>query len=123
VVVGDVAPGPDEAAAARSTVAAFLAAEAASDRSADTLLATGADFVTQGIAVTNRPRLAAMAGRGEAGIEGIRTQVAGGMAWVVVIYRFRGQGETERGRGTFILERRPAGWRIRHVHSSWVEPW
>lgn len=122
VVIGEAALS-DETAAARAAVLAFVAAEAAGDPSADTLLATGADFIAQGIRITNRPRLAAMVGRGEAGLDEARTQVAGGMAWVVAIYRFRGRGEPERGRGTFVLERRPAGWRIKHVHSSWVERW
>ena len=124
VVVTELPSGPDEAGAARAVVTAFIAAEAGGDPSADTLLATGADFVMQGIAVTGRPRLAALAGRGEAAIEEGRTQVAGSVAWAVVTYRFTARAaEPERGRGTFVLERRPAGWRIRHVHTSWVERW
>jgi hypothetical protein len=46
------------------------------------------------------------------------------VAWLVVIYQFTKPGEQpERARGTFLLEKRTAGWRIRHVHTSWVERW
>ena len=124
VIMSEGGGGVSEVAAARATVAAFIAAEAAGDPSADTLLATGADFIAQGIAITNRPRLAAMLGRGEGAVEEARAQVSGSAAWVVVTYRFIKAGEEpERARGTFLLEKRTAGWRIRHVHTSWVERW
>jgi len=44
---------------------------------------------------------------------------------VVACNRWQGNGggEVTRGRATMILERRSAGWRIRHVHSSTVAPW
>ena len=114
-----------ETAQARDLAAAFLAAEARGDESADTLLAPGADFIMSGISVTRPPRLGAMLGRGTVTVEDLRTQLAGEFAWVVVVYRWTGNGDdaVERGRATMILERKSAGWRIRHVHSSSVAPW
>jgi hypothetical protein len=114
-----------EAAAARAVTETFIAAEARGDEAADTLLAPGADFINSGVLVTLRPRLAAVIGRGEGTVEGVRTQLAGELAWVVAVYRWRGGAEESvgLGRATVILERRTAGWRIRHVHSSAVAPW
>lgn len=114
-----------ETALARDVAAGFIIAEARGDESADTLLAPGADFISGGIPVTRRPRLAAVLGRGQATVEDQRTQLAGEFAWVVAAYRWKGDGgdDAERGRATMILERRGAGWRIRHVHSSTVAPW
>jgi len=114
-----------ETALVRDVATAFLAEEARGDESADTLLAPGADFIMSGIAVTRRPRLAGVLGRGEAAVEDLRTQLAGDFAWIVAVYHWTGNGDddVERGRATMILERRSAGWRIRHVHSSTVAPW
>lgn len=114
-----------EADAARAVAAAFIAAEARGDRSGDTLLATGADFIMGGIIVTNRPRLAALVGRGAAVVEDAVIGVSGAFAYVVAVYRFDSPTASlrDRARATFVLERRPAGWRIRHVHTSMVERW
>ncbi len=114
-----------EADAVRAVVAAFVAAEARGDQSADTLLATGADFIMGGIALTNRPRLAAMVGRGDGVVEEVRVGVAAAFAYAAVVYRFDSPTPSlrDRARGTFVLERRIAGWRIRHVHTSMVERW
>jgi hypothetical protein len=114
-----------DAAAARAVVAAFVAAEARGEAAADTLLASGADFVMGGIVITSRPRLAAFVGRGEAAVEDARVGVSGAFAYVVIVYRFDSPspGLRDRARGTFVLERRTAGWIIRHVHTSMVERW
>lgn len=114
-----------DAAAARALVAAFIAAEAALDAGADTMLSSGAEFVASGIAVASRPRLAGMTGPGLALVESGTTQLAGSFAWVVVVYRFesRTSALNDRGRATAVLEKQRAGWRIRHVHSSAVERW
>lgn len=114
-----------ETAAARDVVNSFVAAEARGDESADTLLAPDADFIATGIVRTSRPRLAGMTGRGEGSIEEARTDLAGSFAWVAVVYRWVGRtpDHAERARATFVLVRRLAGWRIRHVHSSMVERW
>ncbi len=115
----------DDAAQARDAAARFLALEARGDGAADSLLASGADFVVTGVRVTVRPRLAGLNGTGDAVIEEGRTGVAGTVAWVVVSYRFAATAPalSERARATFILEKQRAGWRIRHVHSSMVERW
>ncbi len=114
-----------EAAAARAVAETVITAEARGDEAADTLLAPGADFINGGIAVAERPRLAGVAGRGEAAVENLRTEVSGTLAWVVAAYRWTGAAGqiVQRGRATLVLERQAAGWRIRHVHSSAVPPW
>ena len=114
-----------EAAAVRAVVEAFITAEARGDEAADTLLVPGADFINSGIAVEARPRLAAVIGRGEATIEGLRTEVSGALAWAVAVYSWTGAAGriVQQGRATLVLERHEAGWRIRHVHSSAVPPW
>ncbi len=114
-----------ETVAARDVAGAFIAGEARGDEAVDTLLAPGADFIAGGIAVSVRPRLAGVAGRGDATIENLRTELSGELAWVVAVYRWSGQGGRLEGRGraTLILGRREAGWRIQHVHSSSVTPW
>ncbi len=111
--------------AARAVVAAFVAAEARRDGSADTLLAQDADFIMGGILVTSRPRLAALAGPGGAQLEETRVGVSGALAYVVAVYRFDSPTPSlsDRARGTFILEKHTAGWRIRHVHTSMVNRW
>ena len=126
VAARDTAPSmASEADAVRAAVAAFVAAEARGDQAADTLLATGADFIMGGIAITNRPRLAAMVGRGDGVVEEARVSVAAAFAYAAVVYRFDSPTPSlrDRARGTFVLERRLAGWRIRHVHTSMVERW
>jgi Domain of unknown function (DUF4440) len=114
-----------EAVQAREVAVAFVSEEGRGDAAADTLLAPDADFINSGVVVTARPRLAAVLGPGDAEVEDLRIQLAGGFAWVVAAYRWQGETDTdvERGRVTIILERRNAAWRIRHVHSSSVPPW
>jgi len=111
--------------AARAAVAAFVSAEAQGGRTADTLLAAGADFILTGVKVHARPRLAGLNGPGETTIEESECSLAGAFAWVVISYRFAGRTTDldERARATFVLEKQRAGWRIRHVHSSMVERW
>jgi len=115
----------DDAAAARSVAQAFLELEAQGDSSADSLLAPGADFLMTGVRVVSRPRVAGVNGPGQAFVEEASTGAAGAIAWVVFGYRFtaRTPALNERARGTFILEKQRAGWRIRHVHTSMVERW
>jgi SnoaL-like domain len=114
-----------EADRARDAAVAFIAAEAAGDTSADTLLLPGADFITNGVPASEPPRLAAVIGRGTAEVEDVRTQAAGALAWIVAVYGWTPEagGEPGHGRATIILERRPGGWKIRHVHSSSAPPW
>lgn len=114
-----------DAAAARAVAIAFLELEARGDTAADTLLAPGADFLMTGIRVTMRPRAAGINGPGLASADEVTTGTAGAFAWVVLSYRItaRTPALSERGRGTFILERQRDGWRIRHAHTSMVGRW
>lgn len=114
-----------DVAAVRATVAAFVTAEAGGDERADTLLARGTDFVVDGVALENRPRLAGVPGPGTGTVNDLQIQVAGDWAWAVAGYAWMGDDPegAERGMATFVLQRQPAGWRIRHVHSSHVARW
>ena len=115
----------EDVPAIRAAVTAFVVGEARLDEDVDTLLASGTDFVVDGVALERRPRLAGVPGPGTGSVGDLRFQVAGDYAWAVAGYRWVGEnpeGE-ERGMATFILQRHPAGWKIHHVHSSHVERW
>jgi hypothetical protein len=114
-----------DAASARDVVALFVAAEAAGNPAADTLLVPGADFLMTGVRVTTKPRLAGLNGPGQAAVDEANMGLAGNFAWVVVAYQFTGRTPdlAERARASFVLEKQRAGWRIRHVHSSMVARW
>ena len=123
-----VVVGPDpvlEAALVREAAIAFIVEEGRGDTAADTLLARDADFISDGVRVTTRPRLSGVLGPGLASVEDTRTEVAGPLAWVEAAYQWTSatSDDSSRGRATLILEREGPGWRIRHVHSSSVPPW
>jgi hypothetical protein len=115
----------DDVPAIRAAVTAFVLGEARDEQSADTLLASSADFIVTGTAATNRPRLAGVPGAGTGSVGELRIQVAGDYAWAIANYGWVGENPAggEVGRATFILLRLPAGWRIHHVHSSHVARW
>ncbi len=114
-----------EAAAVRGAATAFILEEARGDTAADTLLDAGATLIANGVAVAGPPRLASVLGPGSGTVDALETQLAGDVAWVVAAYRWTAPdgADERRARATIVLERRPAGWRIRHVHSSAVAPW
>lgn len=114
-----------DVAAIRAAVAAFVAGEAALEPAADTLLARGADFVTDGVILEHRPRLAGVPGAGTGSVHDLQIQVAGDYAWAVAGYVWVGDDPdgAERGMATFVFQRQGAAWRIRHLHSSHVERW
>jgi hypothetical protein len=114
-----------DAEQAHAAAVAFLTEEARGNAAADTLLASGADFIMTGVKVSTKPRLAGLNGPGQAVVEEANLGVAGAFAWVVMTYRFTGRVPelSERARATVILEKQRAGWRIRHVHSSMVARW
>ncbi len=114
-----------DVAAVRGAVTAFIVGEAAGERRVDTLLASGADFVVDGVFLEHPPRLAGVPGPGTGAVNDLQIQLAGDYAWVVAGYAWVGNDPAgaERGLATFVLERRSPGWRIRHVHSSHVERW
>jgi ketosteroid isomerase-like protein len=111
--------------AIRAAVAAFVVGEAWGDRDVDTLLASGTDFVVDGVVLEHRPRLAGVPGPGTGSVNDLHIQVAGDYAWAVAGYGWVGSDPegAELGLATFVLQRQSAGWRIRHVHSSHVERW
>jgi len=115
----------EDGPAIRAVVTAFVLGEARGDESVDTLLAAGADFIATGVPVTERPRLPGMPGPGTGSVMALRTSVAGDYAWAVASYGWAGSNPSagERGFATFVLQRLPAGWRVRHVHASHVERW
>jgi hypothetical protein len=115
----------DDVPAIRAAVTAFVLGEARGEPSVDTLLASGADFIVTGTAAANRPRLAGVPGAGTGSVGELRIQVVGDYAWAIANYGWVGENPAgaEVGLATFILQRRPAGWRIHHVHSSHVERW
>ncbi len=114
-----------EAASVRAVATAFILEEARGDTAADTLLDAGAGLIANGAEVTSRPRLAGVAAQGRGIVDALNTQLASDVAWVVALYRWVGPdgSDERRARATLILERHPAGWRIRHVHSSVAAPW
>jgi ketosteroid isomerase-like protein len=77
------------------------------------------------VVLERRPRLAGVPGPGTGSVNDLHIQVAGDCAWAVAGYAWVGSDPegAERGMATFVLQRRGAGWRIRHVHSSHVERW
>lgn len=115
----------DDVPAIRAVVTAFLVGEARLEESVDTLLAPGADFIVTGVSVAERPRLAGVSGPGVGTVRELRIELAGDQAWAVAGYGWVGRDPSgeERALATIVLQRVPAGWRIRHVHSSHVERW
>lgn len=118
------APAADPTAL-NTLVSQALEADAAG-RSADSL------YTFDAVVVANaRPRLRAprYAGIGPVGgrvvITEFTSQVQGGFAWARVSYRWYlvAANLSEAGTATFILQKRPEGWRIAHAHSSQLLPW
>ena len=114
-----------DVAAVRAAVGAFVTGESAGDARVDTLLARTSDFVVDGVVLVHRPRLAGVPGPGAGAVTDLQIELAGDWAWAVAGYVWVGDDPAgaERGLATFVLQREPAGWRIRHVHSSHVERW
>jgi SnoaL-like protein len=104
-------------------VRAALQLDAALDRAADTLYATEAIVVANARARLAAPRFAGVTYGGHVTVTTASVTLEGRFAWVLVDYRWIGARQAEAGRATFILEDRPGGWRIIHVHSSQLLPW
>ena len=102
-----------------------LAADAAADRAADTLYAQEAIVVANARTRLRTPRFAGVGYGGRVTIAAATVTLQGRFAWGVLDYRWFNvaQQQAEAGRATFMLESRPAGWRIVHVHSSQLLPW
>jgi hypothetical protein len=69
------------------------------------------------------PRFAGVTYGGHVSVATASVTLEGRFAWVLVDYGWVGARQAEAGRATFILEDRPGGWRIIHVHSSQLLPW
>lgn len=104
-------------------VRAALQLDAALDRAADTLYAPDALIVADAQVRLNAPRFAGVSYGGHMTVASASVTLEGRFAWALVDYRWVGARQAEAGRATFILEDRPGGWRIVHVHSSHLQPW
>jgi ketosteroid isomerase-like protein len=104
-----------------------LTLDAAGDRRADTLYSGDAVVVGNARIRLAAPRFAGIAatGAGRVTITAANATVSGGLAWVLVDYRWVNAAEqrAEVGRATVICERRGSGWKIVHAHSSQPLPW
>jgi len=104
-------------------VRAALLLDAALNRAADTLYTTDAVVVANAQVRLSAPRFAGVTYGGQVSVANAAVTLEGRFAWVLVDYRWVGARQAEAGRATFILEDRPGGWRIIHVHSSQLLPW
>jgi len=102
---------------------AALQLDATLNRAADTLYAPDAIVVANAQVRLNAPRFAGVTYGGRVSVATAAVTLEGRFAWVLVDYRWIGTRQAEAGRATFILEDRPGGWRIIHVHSSQLLPW
>jgi ketosteroid isomerase-like protein len=104
-----------------------LTLDAAADRKADTLYASDAVVLGNARMRLAAPRFAGIggAGTGRVTITAANATVSGGLAWVLVDYRWISSTDqrAEVGRATVICERRGSGWKIVHAHSSQPLPW
>jgi hypothetical protein len=104
-------------------VRAALELDATLTRAADTLYATDAVVVANAQVRLSAPRFAGVTYGGRMTVTTAAVTLEGRFAWALVDYRWIGTRQAEAGRATFILEDRPGGWRIIHVHSSQLLPW
>ena len=102
---------------------AALQADAALDRSGDTLYASDALVIANAQVRLNAPRFAGVSYGGHVSVATAAVTLEGRFAWVLVDYRWVSARQAEAGRATFIMEDRPGGWRIVHLHSSQLLPW
>ncbi|GBD31443.1 MAG: hypothetical protein KatS3mg081_1153 [Gemmatimonadales bacterium] len=107
----------------RAVVQEALQADAAS-RSADTLYAIGASVVADGLPRTAPPRFAGIRTGGSVMVSNIALEITPFLAWATAEYRWlTPEGSLGAlGRATFVLERLGGQWRIKHVHSSAIQP-
>ena len=124
VTATGVGAGTDDV---QNVVRHALMLDAAADRKADTLYASDAVVVGNARMRLAAPRFAGVggAGTGRVTITAANATVSGGLAWVLVDYRWISSTEqrADVGRATVICERRGSGWKIVHAHSSQPLPW
>src|SRR5262245_29839706 len=111
----------------QNVVRLALALDASGDRKADTLYTPDAVVVGNARIRLAAPRFAGVseAGAGRVTITAANATVSGGIAWVLVDYRWISSTEqrAEVGRATVICERHGSSWKIVHAHSSQPLPW
>jgi ketosteroid isomerase-like protein len=111
----------------QTVVRQALTLDAAGDRKADTLYTPDAVVVGNARVRFAAPRFAGISvpGSGRVTITAANATVSGGMAWVLMDYRWISSTDqrAEVGRATVICERRGSGWKIVHAHSSQPLPW
>lgn len=111
----------------QNVVRLALTLDAAGDRQADTLYASDAVVVGNARVRLASPRFAGIAsgGGGRVTLTAANASISGGVAWVLVDYRWFRQADqrAEAGRATVICELRGGGWKIVHAHSSQPLPW
>ena len=112
----------------QNVVRLALMLDAMADRSADTLYAPDAVVVGNARMRLTAPRFAGVGragGTGRVTMTAANATVSGGMAWVLVDYRWISSTDqrAEVGRATVICERRGSSWKIVHAHSSQPLPW
>jgi hypothetical protein len=102
-----------------------VTADAAGDRTADTLYAPDAVVVANARARLAAPRFAGVGVGGKIAVAAASVTLQGHFAWASIDYRWvnAAQNQAEVGHATFICEERAEGWRIIHAHSSQQLPW
>lgn len=107
----------------RAVVQEALRADASS-LYADTLYAIGAAVVADGLPRNAPPRFAGIRPGGSVLVSNIALEITTFLAWATAEYRWlRPDGDLGAlGRATFVLERLGGQWRIKHVHSSAIQP-
>ena len=86
----------------------------------DTLFMVGATVVADGRVRVNHPYFAGVSRDGSVTLTGYQAEIASGLAWAIVDYRWVAK-DGRRGtfaRATLVLEPHGDGWQIKHVHSS-----
>ncbi len=107
----------------RAVVQGALQADAASGY-ADTLYAIGALVIANGLPRNAPPPFAGIHTGGSLLVSNIALEITPFLAWATAEYRWlRPDGNLGAlGRATFVLERLGGRWRIKHAHSSAIEP-
>ncbi|HUL02636.1 MAG TPA: nuclear transport factor 2 family protein [Gemmatimonadales bacterium] len=102
-----------------------IAADAAGDRTADTLYTPDAVVVANARGRLAAPRFAGVGSDGHVAVAAASVTLEGHFAWATIDYRWMNASgnQVEVGRATFICEEKAVGWRIVHVHSSQLLPW
>ena len=99
--------------------------DASRDVGADSLYAPDAVVVANARVRLGHPRYAGVGYGGRVTVAAASVTLSGEFAWATLDYRWfnMAQRQAEAGRATFVLAKRPSGWKIIHAHSSQLLPW